>query len=159
MNQSAGEWLRDKRIDAMLGLRQFARLIEDSPSNVCNIENGKRRPWQNSEKLTKVAEVLGIPKNSADWDTLFRIVTRPQDPPKECMKRLKASHAKLSEQVREARKVIFLYRRWEHAEEADNAAEVPSDEMSDLDTMLTEASFAAAEFVEKWEGKIKPLSP
>lgn len=66
--------------------------------------------------------------------------------------RLKESHARMCEQVRDARKVIMLYRRWEHAEEAECAAE--TGDMPDLTSMLTEASFAAQDFVEKWENTI-----
>lgn len=80
-NMSAGDWLREKRKKALLGLRKFSLLIGDLPSNVCNIENGNRQPWQNEAKLRKVAEVLGIRENSEDWDTLFGIVKRPNQPP------------------------------------------------------------------------------
>ncbi len=78
---SPGEWLKEKRKNALLGLRKFSLLIGDLPSNVCNIENGNRQPWQNEAKLRKVAEVLGIRENSEDWDTLFGIVKRPNQPP------------------------------------------------------------------------------
>ena len=78
---SFGEWLQEKRDRASLGLRKFALLIGDSPSNVCNIENGERAPWRNEPKLRKVAEVLGIKENSDDWDMLFRLARRPDQPP------------------------------------------------------------------------------
>jgi transcriptional regulator with XRE-family HTH domain len=80
-NFEIGEWLRERRVRAALGLRQFAQLIGDSPSNVCNIENGKRPPWQNEPKLRRVAEVLGIKENSEDWDALFGKARRPDQPP------------------------------------------------------------------------------
>lgn len=76
-----GRWLRDKRSDAALSLRKFAQQIGDSPSNVCNIENGNRAPWKNESRLRKVAEVLGIHQNSEDWETLFGMVRRPGQPP------------------------------------------------------------------------------
>lgn len=78
---SIGEWLREKRRSASLGLRQFALLINDSPSNVCNIENGHREPWKNEPKLRLVAQVLGIKEFSDDWDTLFELARRPEQPP------------------------------------------------------------------------------
>ena len=65
-------WRIDKRRSTLPGT---------SPSNVCNIENGKRQPWRNEKKLTKVADVLGIRKNSDDWDTLFQIVRCPNQAP------------------------------------------------------------------------------
>ncbi len=67
------------------------------------------------------------------------------------LKRLKASHAKLSEQVKEARRVIALYRRWEQAEEIECDS---TDSDVDAGSMRVEASFAALAFVEKWEAVI-----
>lgn len=78
---SIGEWLRIKRERAGLGLRKFALLIGDSPSNVCNIENEERPPWRNEPRLRKVAEVLGIKEHSEDWDTLFELARKPGQPP------------------------------------------------------------------------------
>lgn len=76
-----GDWLREKRKAAGLGLRKFAILIGDLPSNVCNIENGRRKAWQNEEKLRKVASVLGFQEYDEDWDTLFGMARRPNQPP------------------------------------------------------------------------------
>jgi transcriptional regulator with XRE-family HTH domain len=79
--KGAAEWLRDKRRDAGLGLRQFAVLIGESPANWCNFENGRRPAPQNEAKLRKIAQVLGIRELSEDWDTLFGIVRKPNKPP------------------------------------------------------------------------------
>ena len=76
-----GNWLRESRIRASLGLRQFAGLIGDSPSNVCNLENGRRPIPTDEIKLRKMAEVLGIRENSDEWDTLFSLARRPTQPP------------------------------------------------------------------------------
>jgi transcriptional regulator with XRE-family HTH domain len=76
-----GEWLSAKRDQAGIGLRRFALQIGDSPSNVCNIENGNRKPWQNEPMLRKVAAALGIRENSDDWDTLFRSAVRADQAP------------------------------------------------------------------------------
>lgn len=67
------------------------------------------------------------------------------------MQRLKESHAKLIEQVKEARRVIGLYQRWEQA--SDIECDDPDSDV-DSGTMLIEASFAAVAFVEKWESVI-----
>ena len=64
---------------------------------------------------------------------------------------LKESHAKLSEQVKEARRVIALYQRWEKA--SDIECDNPDSDI-DSGSMLVEASFAAIAFVEKWEAVI-----
>ena len=81
LNMEIGEWLREQRSRAALGLRQFAQMIGDSPSNVCNIENGRRPAWQNEPMLRRVADALGIRENSDDWDMLFGGVVRPNQPP------------------------------------------------------------------------------
>jgi hypothetical protein len=67
------------------------------------------------------------------------------------LERLKKSHAQLSEQVKESRRVIALYRRWEHA--SDIEIDNPDSDI-DSGSMLIEASFAAQAFVEKWEAVI-----
>ena len=67
------------------------------------------------------------------------------------LQRLKESHAKLSEQVKEARRVIALYHRWEQAIEIEG--ENPDSDV-DSDSMFVEASFAAADFRERWESVI-----
>jgi len=63
--------LRAFRFRAGKGLREFAELIGDAPSNYASIESGKRSPWRNMEKLRKVADALGIEEGSADWDAFF----------------------------------------------------------------------------------------
>jgi hypothetical protein len=67
--------------------------------------------------------------------------------------RFKASYKKLADQLRDARKVIMLYRHWEHC----SHVEFNTGDDADTDTMLMDASFAAQEFVEKWENQIKPI--
>lgn len=76
-----GNWLREARKHASLGLRQFAGLIGDSPSNVCNLENGRRPIPTDPAKLRKMADVLGIRENSEDWGMLFGLARRPDQPP------------------------------------------------------------------------------
>ncbi len=63
------------------------------------------------------------------------------------LEQLKESHAKLSEQVKEARRVIALYQRWEQAGDIECKKHIDIDS----GTMLIEASFAAIAFVEKWD--------
>jgi len=77
VHKGAGDWLREKRKAASIGLRQFAILIGESPSNWCNVENGRRPPPQSEDKLRRIAQVLGIRSNGDDWDYLFGIVKRP----------------------------------------------------------------------------------
>ena len=55
-----GPFLRDLRLKANLGLRRFADLIGVKPSNLSDIENGRRHPPGDLEKLREIAETLGL---------------------------------------------------------------------------------------------------
>lgn len=70
---TAGNWLRSRRMLCGLGLREFAEKIGDSPSNVCNIERGKRLPWKNAARLKRVAGALSITEGGPEWSELFSI--------------------------------------------------------------------------------------
>lgn len=61
---------------------------------------------------------------------------------------------RMEKELRDAKRVIMLYRRWEHACDAEWNA---NDEC-DTGTMLIEASFAAQDFVDEWELKITPAA-
>ena len=63
--------LKSFRIRSGYGLRQFAEMIGDQPSNYSAIESGDRPPWRNKEKQRRVAEMLGLEQGSADWDAFF----------------------------------------------------------------------------------------
>ena len=66
---------------------------------------------------------------------------------------LKLKYAELQKEARDARTVIMLYRRWQHASDVEA---ITGDE-ADTGTMLIEASFAAQDFVDKYENQIKPM--
>lgn len=63
--------LKAFRLRAGIGLRRFAELIGESPSNYAGVESGQRGPWRPPEKLRRVAEGLGLREGSADWDAFF----------------------------------------------------------------------------------------
>ena len=63
--------LKAYRIRAGYGLRQFAEMIGEAPSNYAGVESGDRNPWRNAEKLRKVADGLGLAEGSSDWDAFF----------------------------------------------------------------------------------------
>ena len=66
---------------------------------------------------------------------------------------LKLKYAELQKEARDARTVIMLYRRWQHASDV----EAETGDEADTGTMLIEASFAAQDFVDKYENQIKPM--
>jgi transcriptional regulator with XRE-family HTH domain len=67
--------LKAYRIRAGYGLRQFAEMIGEAPSNYAGVESGDRNPWRRLEKLRKVADGLGLVEGSSDWDAFFLAAT------------------------------------------------------------------------------------
>lgn len=63
--------LKAFRLRAGFGLRRFAELIGESPSNYAGVESGLRGPWRTQEKLRRVADGLGLREGTADWDAFF----------------------------------------------------------------------------------------
>ena len=76
-----GPLLRDMRLKANLGLRRFADLIGVKASNLSDIENGRRHPPDDLEKLREIAETLGLAEDSEDWRRLFDAAHRHGDLP------------------------------------------------------------------------------
>ena len=74
-----GEFVRRKRLDAGLGLRRFAELVDILPSNYNHMEKGRMAPPQGLEKLEQIAEALGIKKGSSDYDTLMDLAVANKD--------------------------------------------------------------------------------
>jgi transcriptional regulator with XRE-family HTH domain len=60
-----GKTLRRLRRRAGLGLRTFADLIGERASTVSAMEQGHRSPWHREDRLTRVADVLGLAGSSA----------------------------------------------------------------------------------------------
>lgn len=65
-----GEYIKQKRIANRLSLREFCRKLDEDASNWSKIERGKLAPPQDPTKLQKIAEILGIDRESQDWNTL-----------------------------------------------------------------------------------------
>jgi len=63
--------LRAFRLRAGYGLREFAELIGESPSNYVGRETGKLGPWRQAEKLRKVADHLALREGTEDWDAFY----------------------------------------------------------------------------------------
>jgi len=63
--------LKSYRLRAGYGLREFAEMIGEAPSNYSGVESGARAPWRPLEKLRVVAEALGLREGGADWDAFY----------------------------------------------------------------------------------------
>jgi transcriptional regulator with XRE-family HTH domain len=66
-----GALLRELRLKAGFGLRKFAEMIGESPSNLSAIETGARSPWQNPIKLKRIANALSLKEFGELWDRFF----------------------------------------------------------------------------------------
>jgi transcriptional regulator with XRE-family HTH domain len=74
-----GELVRQKRLEAGLGLRQFASQIGILPSNYNHMEKGRMSPPQDKQKLDQISETLGIPIGSSDYIKLMDLAVAGKD--------------------------------------------------------------------------------
>lgn len=79
MGAKFSQLLKSYRLRAGYGLRRFAELIGDAPSNYAHRESGKRGPWRDREKLREVAESLSLREGSPDWDAFFFAASEGQN--------------------------------------------------------------------------------
>jgi transcriptional regulator with XRE-family HTH domain len=73
-----GEFIREKRIQAEMSLREFCRQAELDPSNWSKIERGILPALGTRESLEGIAKLLGIKKNTSDWITFFDLASISQ---------------------------------------------------------------------------------
>ena len=66
-----GDFIKKKRLEKKLSLREFCKLLNEDASNWSKVERGKAAPTKDAKKLEKIAHILGIKKNSEDWNTLI----------------------------------------------------------------------------------------
>lgn len=65
-----GDFIKEKRINKEITLREFCRQLELDASNWSKIERGVMSPPQDEEKLKQIAKVLGISLKSEEWQEL-----------------------------------------------------------------------------------------
>ena len=73
-----GEFVRAKRIEAELGLREFCSKAETDPSNWSKIERNVLPATANREFLESVAKLLNLKKGEEDWYTFFDLSSLSQ---------------------------------------------------------------------------------
>ena len=62
-----GEFIKERRIEKGISLREFCKRIEVDASNWSKVERGLLAPPQDEEKLRKIAQVLNIKFGSPLW--------------------------------------------------------------------------------------------
>jgi transcriptional regulator with XRE-family HTH domain len=81
MKAKFGNILKKLRLHAGFGLRRFAEVIDEAPSNLSAMENGRRPAWASPDRLREVADALGLVEQSADWAEFFDAAARAGDLP------------------------------------------------------------------------------
>jgi transcriptional regulator with XRE-family HTH domain len=65
-----GEFVKKKRTEAGLSLREFCRMTGLDPSNWSKVERGVFPPPKSSRTVRDIAAALILPADSDDWHTL-----------------------------------------------------------------------------------------
>jgi transcriptional regulator with XRE-family HTH domain len=73
-----GEFVRVKRLDSDLSLREFCRQAELDPSNWSKVERDLLPALGTRESLEKIAKQLHLKKGSADWAAFFDLAAISQ---------------------------------------------------------------------------------
>lgn len=68
-----GEFIKNKRLEKNLTLREFCRRLEEDASNWSKIERGVMGPPQDNGKLKKIAAILEITEGSIEWEKFVDI--------------------------------------------------------------------------------------
>jgi transcriptional regulator with XRE-family HTH domain len=75
-----GEFIKQKRLQQKITLREFCRLTGIDPSNWSKIEREMLSPPKSKLMLEEIAKILKIKKNSDDWYTLMDLAAITQIP-------------------------------------------------------------------------------
>ena len=65
-----GKFVKEKRLEKNLTLREFCRQLGEDASNWSKIEREKLAPPKDETKLENIAGIIGIKKGSDEWDRL-----------------------------------------------------------------------------------------
>jgi transcriptional regulator with XRE-family HTH domain len=70
-----GEFIKQKRLEKDLSLREFCRQLDEDASNWSKVERGIIGPPQDRGKLRKIAAILGISERSDAWKELTDVAS------------------------------------------------------------------------------------
>jgi transcriptional regulator with XRE-family HTH domain len=62
-----GEYIKNRRLEKGLGLREFCKKIDIDASNWSKVERGVLSPPQDEEKLRNIAQALDVNFESEEW--------------------------------------------------------------------------------------------
>ncbi|HEY2416184.1 MAG TPA: helix-turn-helix transcriptional regulator [Pirellulaceae bacterium] len=72
-----GKFLKGIRMSRGYGLKQFADMIGELPSNLSAIEHGRRGAPASPEKLRQIADALALVDGSVEWERFFFLARQP----------------------------------------------------------------------------------
>ena len=67
------DYVRSRRLELGLTLREFCRQINEDPSNWSKVERGVIGPPEHLDKLHRISKVLGFAENSKETKDLFNM--------------------------------------------------------------------------------------
>ncbi len=73
-----GEFVRVKRLEAELSLREFCKLAEVDPSNWSKMERDLLSAPSSREHLEQIAKLLRLKKGTPDWFSFFDLASISQ---------------------------------------------------------------------------------
>ena len=76
-----GAFLRALRLQAGYGPRRFAAQAGFQPSNLSNIERGKKPPPGDPERLEQIADALGLAEDSQERRELYDLAAEAREEP------------------------------------------------------------------------------
>lgn len=76
-SKDVGAFVKALRMSRGYGLRQFAEMIGELPSNLSAVEHGRRKLTPSPEKLRKIADALALVEGSQEWERFFFLARQP----------------------------------------------------------------------------------
>ena len=75
MNSTFGKFIREKRLEQNLTLREFCKTTGYDIGYISRLENDLFLPPEDEEKLEKLANILNIKRNTTAWNQYYDLAT------------------------------------------------------------------------------------
>jgi transcriptional regulator with XRE-family HTH domain len=72
-----GPFLKALRLSRGYGLRQFAEMVDELPSNLSALEHKRRKPPASTDRLRRMADALALIDGSPEWERFFFLARQP----------------------------------------------------------------------------------